>query len=75
MFHKNNQSLEYLVDSMPIEVCMNVRSYRCKLVTGKPFIGFCKAKKKFYDGFKIHRMTTYDGKPVEFIIKADITAI
>ena len=30
VFHRNNQSLEYLVDSMPIEVCMNVRSYRCK---------------------------------------------
>lgn len=78
MFHKNNQSLEYLVDSMPVEVCMNVRSYRCKLLTGKQFIGFCKAKKKFYYGFKIHMITTDDGKPVEFIITpastADITA-
>ena len=78
VFHKNNQSLEYLVDSMPIEVCMNVRSYRCKLLTGKEFIGFCKAKKKFYYGFKIHMITTHDGKPIEFIITpasmADITA-
>lgn len=78
VFHKNNQSLEYLVDSMPVEVCMNVRSYRCRLLTGKQFIGFCKAKKKFYYGFKIHMITTYDGKPVEFIITpastADITA-
>ena len=23
------ENLEYLVDSMPVEVCMNVRSYRC----------------------------------------------
>jgi hypothetical protein len=78
VFHKNNQRLEYLVDSMPVEVCMNVRSYRSKLLTGKQFIGFCKAKKKFYYGFKIHMITTYDGKPVEFIITpastADITA-
>lgn len=41
-------------------------------------IDISKAKKKFYYGFKIHRMTTCDGKPVEFIITpastADITA-
>lgn len=52
VFSKNNESLEYLVDSMPVEVCMNIRSYRCRLLTGKQFIGFCKAKKKFYYGFK-----------------------
>jgi hypothetical protein len=78
VFKENNQNLEYLVDSMPVEVCMNVRSYRCRLLTGKQFIGFCKAKKKFYYGFKIHMITTRDGKPVEFIITpastADITA-
>lgn len=78
VFQKSNKSLEYLVDSMPVEVCMNIRSYRCKLLSGKQFIGFCKAKKKFYYGFKIHMITTDDGKPVEFIITpasiADITA-
>ena len=61
VFHKDNQSLEYLVDSMPVEVCMNVRSYRCRLLTGRQFIGFCKAKKKFYYGFKIHMITTSKG--------------
>lgn len=78
VFCKNNESLEYLIDSMPVEVCLNVRSYRCRLLTGKQFIGFCKAKKKFYYGFKIHMITTGNGKPVEFIITpasvADITA-
>lgn len=78
VFLKNNKSLDYLVDSMPVEACMNIRSYRCKLLSGKQFIGFCKAKKKFYYGFKIHMITTADGKPVEFIITpasmADITA-
>jgi hypothetical protein len=63
---------------MPVEACMNVRSYRCRLLIGKEFIGFCKAKKKFYYGFKIHMITTGDGKPIEFIITpasvADITA-
>jgi hypothetical protein len=78
VFCNQNNKLEYLVDSMPVEVCMNIRSYRCKLLSGKQFIGFCKAKKKFYYGFKIHMITTAEGKPVEFIITpastADITA-
>jgi hypothetical protein len=64
---------------MPIEVCMNVRSYRCKLLSGREFIGFCKAKKKFYYGFKLHMITNSKGHPIEFIITpasvADITAL
>jgi len=78
-FSDNEENLEYLVDSMPVEVCMNVRSYRCRLLSGKQFIGFCKAKKKFYYGFKLHMITNTKGKPIEFIITpasvADITAL
>jgi hypothetical protein len=59
-FQHSGTSLEYLVDSMPIEVCANYRSYRCKLLKGKEFIGFCKAKKKFYYGFKLHMITNMD---------------
>jgi IS5 family transposase len=78
-FSEEEKNLEYLIDSMPVEVCMNVRSYRCRLLSGKQFIGFCKAKKKFYYGFKLHMLTNSKGKPVEFIITpasvADITAL
>lgn len=77
-FQKTNNSFEYLIDSMPIEVCANYRSYRCRLLKGKQFIGYCKAKKKFYYGFKLHMITTGNGLPVEFMITpastADITA-
>jgi len=45
---------------------------------GKQFIGYSKAKKKFYYGFKLHMITNSKGKPIEFIITpasvADITA-
>lgn len=64
---------------MPVEVCHRVRSYRCRLLTGKKFIGFCKAKKSFYYGFKIHMLTTATGHPVAFLITpasvADLTAL
>lgn len=61
VFQQKNVSLEYLVDSMPIEVCANYRSYRCKILKGKQYIGFCKAKKKFYYSFKLHMITTASG--------------
>lgn len=77
-FQQADTSFEYLIDSMPIEVCANYRSYRCKLLKGKEFIGFCKAKKKFYYGFKLHLIATSKGMPIEFLIcpasTADITA-
>ena len=77
-FQKTDNTFEYLIDSMPVEVCANYRSYRCRLLKGKQFIGFCKAKKKFYYGFKIHLITLANGLPVEFLITpasiADITA-
>jgi hypothetical protein len=31
--------LEYVVDSFPIQACAKARSYRCKLLSGKHFIG------------------------------------
>lgn len=78
-FQRTDTLLEYVVDSMPIEVCANYRSYRCKLLKGREYIGFCKAKKKFYYGFKLHLITLSDGRPIEFLITpastADITAL
>ncbi len=78
-FQRNDNSLEYLIDSMPVEVCANYRSYRCRLLSGREFIGFCKAKKKFYYGFKLHLITQANGIPIEFLITpastADATAI
>lgn len=67
-FEEQDQNFEYLVDSMPVEVWLNIRSYRCKLVSGKEFIGFCKAKKKFYYGFKLHMITTSKGLPIDLLL-------
>jgi len=79
LFSETERALEYLVDSMPVEVCMNIRSYRCRLLSGKQFIGFCKAKKKFYYGFKLHMITNTQGNPLfslslHRLSVADITA-
>ena len=73
-FQKIDSNFEYLIDSMPVEVCANYRSYRCKLLKGKQFIGFCKAKKKLYYGFKLHLITLTNGLPIEFLITPASTA-
>lgn len=71
--------LEYVIDSFPVEVCQNSRSYRCKILSGKNFIGYCSSKKKYYFGVKVHMITTISGMPIEIIITpasiADITAL
>jgi len=42
-------------------------------------MGFCKAKKKYYYGLKVHMITTHIGQSVEFLITpastADITGL
>lgn len=75
---KQDSTNEYLIDSMPIPVCHPIRSYRCKLLSGKQYIGKCASKKMFYYGLKIHLISTGKGIPIEFSITqastADITA-
>ena len=71
LFCQANESCEYLVDSMPVEVCHRVRSYRCRLLTGKKFIGFCKAKKSFYYGFK----TQPQDIPLSFLLPQHLLQI
>jgi hypothetical protein len=76
---QTKKDFEYVVDSFPVEACHAARSYRCKILRGKGFIGYCAAKKKYYYGVKVHMITTTLGAPVEFLITpasiADITAL
>jgi hypothetical protein len=73
------ERLEYVVDSFPVEACHNARSYRCKILSGKSFIGYCSSKKKYYYGVKVHMITTTAGTPIEVLITpastADVTAL
>ena len=76
---QTKKDFEYVVDSFPVEACHAARSYRCKILRGKGFIGYCAAKKKYYYGVKVHMITTTLGAPVEFLITpssiADITVL
>lgn len=56
----------FIIDSMPLPVCKRARASRCKKVRGKPFCGYCAAKKENFFGWRLHLICTPDGIPVSF---------
>ena len=55
----------YVIDSLPIAVCDNIRIRRSKIDTDEKFRGYKASKKRYFYGLKIHLMVTQDGQPVE----------
>jgi Transposase DDE domain len=60
-----NTAAVYVIDSLPIAVCDNIRIRRSKLYAGEDFRGYQASKKRYFYGLKIHLMVTQDGQPVE----------
>jgi hypothetical protein len=59
----------YIIDSMPVQVCKQVRRNRCKKVRGGTFQGYCAAKKEFFFGYRLHLSCNLEGCPVSFRIE------
>lgn len=59
---------EFIVDSMPVPVCANVRIRRCKVYQDKAFHGYVASKDEYFYGLRIHLLTTSTGEPVEFVL-------
>ena len=55
----------YIIDSIPIAVCDNIRIRRSKIYSDEDFRGYQASKKRYFYGLKIHLMVTKDGQPVE----------
>jgi len=60
-----NTDAVYVIDSLPIAVCDNIRIKRSKLYPDEKLRGFIPSKKRYFYGLKIHLMVTKDGQPVE----------
>ena len=54
----------YIIDSIPIAVCDNIRIRRSKIYSDEDFRGYQASKKRYFYGLKIHLMVTKDGQPV-----------
>jgi hypothetical protein len=61
---------EFIIDSFPVLVCQNARTWRCKLFPQKNYHGYCSSKKSYYWGLKVHMLVTKEGFPYEFIFTA-----
>lgn len=74
VFKHNNATGNYVVDSLPIAVCDNIRIRRCKLYPpqehGKTFRGYIASKRRYFHGLRIHLVVSGDGAPVEFSLAA-----
>jgi hypothetical protein len=55
----------YVIDSLPIAVCDNIRIRRSKIYSDENFRGYQASKKRYFYGLKIHLMVTQEGQPVE----------
>src|SRR5438874_238965 len=60
----NTESI-YIIDSLPVAVCDNIRIRRSKIYTDEKFRGYQASKKHYFYGLKIHLMVTQEGQPVE----------
>src|SRR5262249_7012888 len=55
----------YVIDSLPIAVCDNIRIRRSKIYSQEDFRGYQASKKRYFYGLKIHLTVTPEGQPVE----------
>src|SRR5947208_2980961 len=60
------QGESFILDSMPLPVCKRVRASRCRKVRGRPYCGYCAAKKEKFFGWRLHLIGTPAGVPVSF---------
>ena len=56
----------FIIDSLPVPVCKRVRARRCRKVKGKPFCGYCAAKKEKFFGWRLHLICDTQGVPVSY---------
>ena len=60
-----NTDAIYVIASLPVAVCDNIRIRRSKIYSDESLRGYQASKKRYFYGLKIHLMVTQDGQPVE----------
>lgn len=74
VFKQNNPDQSYVVDSLPVAVCDNIRICRSKLYPlqehGEAFRGYIASKRRYFYGLRVHLVSAASGEPVEFTLAA-----
>jgi hypothetical protein len=71
VFKQCNPTGDYIVDSLPIPDCDNIRIRRCRLFAGpdkEEFRGHIASKRRYFFGLRVHLLITGRGEPVEFVL-------
>ena len=74
VFKHEHPEQTYVVDSLPVAVCDNIRIRRCKLYPpeehGEAFRGYIASKRRYFYGLRVHLVVSGRGEPVEFSLAA-----
>jgi hypothetical protein len=74
VFKELNTNSIYVIDTLPIAACDNIRISRSKRYKGGAYRGYQASKKRYFYGLKIHLLVTENGVPVEFFLTEGGTA-
>jgi hypothetical protein len=74
LFKERNAERTYVVDSLPVPVCDNIRIRRCRIYPlkehGGAFRGYIPSKRRYFYGLRVHLVVSGAGEPVEFALEA-----
>ncbi|HET7478976.1 MAG TPA: IS982 family transposase [Rubrobacteraceae bacterium] len=78
VFKHEHSERTYVVHSLPVAVCDNIRIRRCRLYPpeehGGAFRGYIASKRRYFYGLRVHLVVTGAGEPVEFSLAAGAQA-
>lgn len=73
-FKHSRPEQAYVVDSLPVAVCDNIRIKRCRIYPreehGEAFRGYVASKRRYFYGLRVHLVVSGAGDPVEFSLAA-----
>jgi hypothetical protein len=73
-FKERNADQTYVVDSLPVAACDNIRIRRSRLYppqeSAGAFRGYIPSKRRYFYGLRVHLVVSGAGEPVEFSLEA-----
>jgi len=73
-FKRSHPEQSYVVDSLPVAVCDNIRIKRCRIYPRQEheeaFRGYVASKRRYFYGLRVHLVVSESGEPVEFSLAA-----
>jgi Transposase DDE domain len=71
-FKHSHPDCAYVVDSLPVPVCDNIRIKRCRIYPREDheeaFRGYVASKRRYFYGLRVHLVVSEAGEPVEFSV-------